>query len=276
MQATCTEKTIIKLNNSAPLKCSDTVIAECSLGIKVNNVFLVTLLCTPDALDSLAVGFLQSEGLISSGEEVLNVELDEDKLVVNVTADIGTQVISNVFVRKKPVYTSGCCQGVTFREVDDCDFVCWSENNNRYSATDISRWVFALREKGNIFSKTGGAHMSGMVLDDALAVFHEDIGRHNTIDKVFGSCLLKRIDPSQGLLVTSGRLSGEMVMKCAMRRVPVIVSSGVATLKAIEIAERNNITLIGFVRGSSMNLYTNQWRVEESNNSFVQAESGSQ
>ncbi len=242
---------------------SDTLIAESAVGVKVNNKALVTLLCSPEALDDLAVGFLQSEGLLSKRRQLIGVEVNEEKAVVNVIAEIDDQQLGGIFIRRKPVYTSGCCQGITFREFEENTVIAASKSSVKVTPSNIYDWVKNLRSQAQIFSCTGAAHMSGLVIQDEFVSFREDIGRHNSLDKVFGNCFLREIDLTNAILVTSGRLSGEMVMKCAMRQVPIIVSSGVATYKAVEIAERNNLTLIGYVRNDTMNVYTNNWRLVE-------------
>jgi FdhD protein len=94
-------------------------------------------------------------------------------------------------------------------------------------------------------------------------VFHEDIGRHNAIDKVFGQCLLQGISLDQRLIITSGRVSSEIVYKVAKQDIPILISKSAPTDRGVALADGLGVTLVGFVRDNKMNVYTNRWRVTQ-------------
>jgi FdhD protein len=104
-------------------------------------------------------------------------------------------------------------------------------------------------------------HSAALCDTKSILVFSEDIGRHNAIDKVFGECLLKDIPIHDRLLVTSGRVSSEILSKAAKRRIPLLISKSAPTNLGVQLANEVGITLIGFVREKRMNVYTHRWRV---------------
>lgn len=99
-----------------------------------------------------------------------------------------------------------------------------------------------------------------MASTESVLFAHEDLGRHNALDKLFGECLMRGINFDDKIIVTSGRISSEMLIKCARRKIPLLISRSAATSLAVELARKAGITLIGFVRGERMNIYANGWR----------------
>jgi FdhD protein len=104
-------------------------------------------------------------------------------------------------------------------------------------------------------------HSAALCENGKILVFSEDIGRHNAMDKVFGECLMKGIPTEDRLVVTSGRISSEILLKVARRQVPILISKSAPTSLGVKLAERLGITLVGFVRGKRANVYANNWRV---------------
>ncbi len=113
---------------------------------------------------------------------------------------------------------------------------------------------------------TGGIHLVGLFNADGVITISEDIGRHNALDRVIGYGLNHKVDFQQTYVVSSGRVSSEMVRKCLIAQVPVIISRGSTTTLAIRIAHTSGLTLIGFARGGKMNIYTHAQRVEGAGN----------
>jgi FdhD protein len=99
--------------------------------------------------------------------------------------------------------------------------------------------------------------------DGNILIFSEDIGRHNAIDKIFGKCLLEGIQADDRMIITSGRVSSEILLKAAKREIPIIISRSAPTNLAVKLADKLGITLIGFARGRRINIYTNDWRVSD-------------
>jgi len=112
-----------------------------------------------------------------------------------------------------------------------------------------------------VFKATGGVHSAALCDTQNILVFSEDIGRHNAIDKIFGECILEDIPTDEHLIITSGRVSSEILLKVAKRSIPILISKSAPTNLGVRLADDLGITLIGFVRGERMNVYTNKWRV---------------
>jgi FdhD protein len=125
--------------------------------------------------------------------------------------------------------------------------------------------VFALMDgfvqRSGLYKATGGVHSAALCDRASILFFAEDIGRHNAVDKIFGHCILEDIPTNDRILLTSGRISSEILLKVAKGNIPIIISKSAPTNLAVRLANDFGITLIGFVRGRSMNAYTNDWRL---------------
>lgn len=236
----------------------DIVVREFPMTIMFNDRELVTLLCTPGNLKNLAVGFLFSEGFIESKDEIRNVTINDGTGVVRVETEGGDELAREALFSR--LITSGCGRGASF-----------------YSATDVvgqrvesllkitARNILALARKfqhqSETYRATGGVHAAALCDSADILVFDEDIGRHNAMDKVFGECLLKDIPTDDRLVITSGRISSEILLKVSKRNIPILVSKSAPTNLGVKLANDLGITLVGFVRGKRANVYTNGWRV---------------
>jgi FdhD protein len=126
---------------------------------------------------------------------------------------------------------------------------------------DVFTLVSDFQHHSQIYKDTGGVHSAAMCDTKSLLVFNEDIGRHNAIDKIFGECILKDIPTDGRIIITSGRISSEILLKVAKRNVPIIISKSAPTDLGVKLANDLGVTLLGFVRGKRINAYTNNWRI---------------
>jgi FdhD protein len=117
------------------------------------------------------------------------------------------------------------------------------------------------QERSDVFKATGGVHSAALCDTNSILLFTEDIGRHNAIDKIFGGCLLEDIPLNDRAMMTSGRVSSEILLKVARRNIPILISKSAPTDVAVKLADNWGITLVGFVRGTKMNVYANSQRV---------------
>ena len=235
------------------------MIDEASVALTVNGTRWFSFLCTPLDLEALAVGFLYNEGVVSSRAEVVSVHVCDRKEVVDVCLD-------------RPVprpaswqRTSGCGGGVTLGEPD-------SEPPGPppgvaapgplfFTATEVSRLATALLDSQEIYGATGGVHMSALSDGERLVVSAEDIGRHNTLDKIAGRCLLEGIGAARRAIVTTGRVSSEMIQKARRIGVPLVVSRTSPTARSIDLAERWGLTLVGYARRDRFVAYAHPERI---------------
>jgi FdhD protein len=237
------------------------VIGEIRFTIYVEDRELVTLMCSPWQLRPLVVGFLYLEGLIESVDdlEMLRVCL-EDRV-----ADVR---LANGFpdVPPRKILTSGCTGGVSFgKYLDDIEQFRIREDEDaiRVRPATLYELLRALYDNSSLYRQSGGVHTSIFAEPGASSprFVAEDIGRHNTVDKLQGMALLEEIPTRGGVVLASGRISSEMLFKSAIMGVPIVGSRTSPTNLALAVAERLNITVCGYLRQGSMNVYTHPERV---------------
>ena len=230
-------------------------IVETPVSLTVNGEVWLTFMCTPVLLDELAVGFLYNEGIIESMDEVENVHLCEHG--DNVDVWLNHPAEQPVNWRR----TSGCTGGVTAVDLLAKPNVSFDANRLEVQPEAIGNLVEMLFESQSLYRETGGVHTSALSDGERIIVSAEDIGRHNTLDKIAGLCLMKGIAPEKRILITTGRISSEMLQKAARMDVPILISRTSPSSLSIEMAERYGITLIGYARKHRFNVYSNPRRV---------------
>lgn len=230
-------------------------IVESPVSLTVNGEVWLTFMCTPVKLEAMSVGFLYNEGILQSMDEVEDVRVCEHG--DNVDVWLNHSVEQPQSWRR----TSGCTGGVT--AVDALARVDVSFNGDRPQVAPeaIGHLVEMLFESQALYRETGGVHTSALSDGGKIVLVAEDIGRHNTLDKIAGLCLLNNIWPETRILITTGRISSEMLQKAARLQAPILISRTSPSSLSIEMAERYGITLIGYARRDRFNVYSNAQRV---------------
>jgi FdhD protein len=237
------------------------VIGEIRFTIFVEDRELVTLMCSPWQLRPLVVGFLYLEGLIDSADEI-------ELLRVCVEDRLAEVRLAHGFPEVPPrkILTSGCTGGVSFgKYLDEIErFRLPEAEGARVPPSRLYALLRALYDHSSLYRQSGGVHTSIFAERgaDEPRFVAEDIGRHNTLDKIQGLSLLEGVDTHGGILLASGRISSEMLFKAAIMGVPIVGSRTSPTNLALAVAERLNITVCGYLRQSSMNVYTHPWRID--------------
>ena len=245
--------TVEKVSGSRREFKEDVVVSETAITLYVNEVEMVTMICTPTHLRELCLGFLFAEGMIASADEVAGLEYNENDGLVWVET-LEPIHIQNNFLKR---HIASCCgRGrASFYFINDSDI-----KPITAKATIQASEIFALRReterRSELFAATGGAHGAALGCKGDIIAFFEDVGRHNALDKIAGWCLLHDIAPGDKQLVFSGRVSSEIVLKTARLGLPVIISRSAPTDLALELAGQLNVTVVGFARGDRMNIYT--------------------
>lgn len=232
-------------------KASTWVPDELSLTITVNGKELVTILCTPLKLNCLVIGFLYSEGIITSISDVASMRLCEDESLADVRLSKAEHPLP---VRR--IVTSGCGGAIGFQtqgQKVDSELV--------VTPAKVLSLMKQLRQQAQLFRTSGGVHTSALADTQNLLVVTEDVGRHNTLDKIQGECLLRGLSTRDKLLLTTGRLSSEMVLKAARMQTPIIVSRSSPTERAISLASDLGITLVGYARSHRLSVYSGEERL---------------
>ncbi len=252
-------KQIVLWREGTKETAADAITVEAPMTIFVNGEELVTLLCTPEDMDLLALGFLRSEGLLTSMDEVAALRVKEREGLVEVELKDRSNLAARLYGKR--TITSGCGKGTVFFQALDA-LRSRPVNSEITLAPEQARQLMRqLQEKAVLFKETGGVHSAAVADTKKIIFFYEDIGRHNAVDKIIGRCLLEKITLEDKILVTSGRLSSEMLLKAAKLQLPILLSRSAPTTLSVELAEAMNITMVGFVRGRRMNIYTHEWRI---------------
>jgi len=250
---------ILKFTETGSTGIEDMVAKESPLTIILNNRELVTLLCSPENLKYLAVGFLFSEGLLKSKDEIKKIIVDDRRGVVRVETEGDEEFASDALFKR--FITSGCGRGASFYSAIDAQDQVKVESRLEISTPEVLALVHEFQHRSQVYRSTGGVHSAALCDIRDILVFNEDIGRHNAVDKIFGACILNDIATDDHILITSGRISSEILLKIARRNVPVIVSKSAPTNLGVRLANDLGVTLVGFVRGKRMNVYTHAWRI---------------
>jgi len=239
----------------------DYVVKEEPVTLYLNDKEFVTLVCSPSDLKELAVGFLCSEGVLLRRDNLKNILIDEDKGLIWVET-AGESASQEMFLKR--FVTSCCGRGrASFYFINDTKGVTRVKSDLRVAPGDIFFLTDQLEKLSGLFKTTGGVHNAALCTIDNVVLFYEDIGRHNAVDKIFGRCFLEDITFSDKILVFSGRISSEILIKVAKMGMPMIVSRSAPTELAISMAEHLNITVVGFVRDGRLSVYAHRERIAD-------------
>ncbi len=245
------EAECIRYSEAGWSKTIASVPIERELTIYINQKEFVTILCTPLKLNFLVIGFLYSEGIITGMADITMMRVcdAESEVDVRLTRD-------DYELPKRKKLTSGCGGGpsfVTYGQRVESDF--------EVTPKEIMALTRQLQEHMDLYRTSGGVHASALADRNKLLIMAEDIGRHNTIDKIQGECLFKGVSTMDCVLLSTGRISSEMLLKAAKMGVPVIVSRHSPTGTAVRLADELGIALVGRVRGNRLSVYSHPERL---------------
>jgi FdhD protein len=233
---------------------------EYPISLIINGYEIAVFQLTKFDLEDWTYGYLFSEGFIQQVSDIESIVINEETVSINVTLHSnfdGDQVFS-----KKKHYTAGCGRGVTFFSMTDV------KNFEKVSSDKIYQLTYLLKKRNefaqnsSLYLETGGMHGACIVDQDGNIAVREDIGRHNAVDKIIGHAIRNCLQPDQLILLTTGRVSYEMLSKAAKFGFPVIGTRTAATRQAVQLAKYLNIEVIGYLRGKMATIYTTVGRVE--------------
>ena len=221
------------------------VVEERPLTIFLNGQEIVTAMTIGDYPEYLALGFLHNQGMLAEGEAVVGVDFDEELETVVVRTDGQTTYEEKL---KKKTRTSGCAVGTVFGDMmEGLEGLVLPGGEVRTS------WLYALAERINrtpsLYLEAGAIHGTVLCQEDRPLVYMEDVGRHNAVDKIAGWMVSEGVSGEDKILYTTGRLTSEMVIKCAHMGIPVLASRSGFTAWGVDIAQQVGLTLIGRMRG---------------------------
>ncbi len=246
--------------NSGAKQVPDQVIIEKPISIDIDQVGQFTMICTPADLKALVIGFMFSEGMIGSIEDVVSISEPDNNETAMMTAQIKNPDVAQA--QKNLVITSSCglCGN---NKVDDLlQSIPSCQHTLQFSSSHIMYLIDQLYASQQAFHLTGGSHAAGIFTPDGnIFAFCEDIGRHNAFDKTIGKALIEQKTLKGCGVTLSGRVSFEMVAKAARAGIELIIAVSAPSSLAIDAADKWGITLCGFVRSTRANIYTHPDRL---------------
>ena len=228
------------------------VIQEVTLAVHVNGKSLANIACAGIHLEELATGFLRSERIITRSGDI-------QKIITN-------QHLVNVILKKKTDCSPASVKNIASsgaRGKSNLDLLTPLSHATDFKIkTSVAiKLMDELLNNSAVHNQTGGTHCSALAMKKKIIALREDIGRHNTIDMLGGYALIKKLNLHQAIILTTGRISSEIVYKVWNMGIPVIISHSAPTANAVALSRKANILLIGYVRHGRMNIYSHERRV---------------
>jgi FdhD protein len=237
------------------------VVTEYPLRLRVNGRDLATLVCSPHQLNFLLAGFLRLQGFINSLDDILSMGVCREYGLAEL------HLRTELPERLQPTLTSGCGTGIVYNLPQKLLEVSLQRPRS-YRSEALFSLMKDLQGLTEQYRSHGGIHSAAIGDSHGLLLYAEDIGRHNTLDRLAGEAMFKGVELQDKMLVSSGRVSTEMVAKAARLGIGLIASRTSPTDKAIELCEQAGITLVGYLRGSSMEIFSHPQQLQLSGSPF--------
>lgn len=244
----------VRVGVGSPQEISGEIVAESLVCISVNGKELSSFMCSPSDLEELALGFLYNEGLISGMDDVRSVHLSKG----DTCADVWLNRL-DFTVPERSIVTAGCGGGITFDDLSQSHEPLTSEIVVRSDV--LVNHMKELHLGAQFYKRARGIHTAALANDQTLLLQVEDVGRHNCLDKLAGAALLNDIETRDRIILSSGRVSSEMVNKARRLEAPIICSRTSPTSLSVALAEAWNLTIVAYLRQDRMRIYSHQERI---------------
>ncbi|MED4227500.1 formate dehydrogenase accessory sulfurtransferase FdhD [Neobacillus cucumis] len=252
---------VLRYENEVFQLVDDVIVTEYPFTIILNDKEFATLICSPENIEELVVGFLASEGIIRHYEDIKELQVIETIGKAIVTTH-RVNKLNEMFHYKR--YVTSCCgkSRQSFYFYNDARTVKPIETKNKVlSIEDCFHLMEMMQKSSTIFQDTGGVHNAALCDQNGIIVARTDIGRHNALDKIYGYCLKHSILIEDKVVVFSGRISSEVLLKVAKIKCGIVLSKSAPTELALRLAIELGITTVGFIRNKALNIYTNPERI---------------
>ncbi|PWR71354.1 formate dehydrogenase accessory sulfurtransferase FdhD [Methanospirillum lacunae] len=235
------------------------VVIEAPYALWVNGRQILNVMTSPSRLEDFVVGYLYTEGMIKQVDDIESLQIEKQTIRVLTTGKVAIR-------EGKKTILSGCGGDSSFLDINKLPLI---TSDVRMDPVWIHQ-ALKLVLDSDLHIRTGGIHVVGLVSSNTMITKTEDIGRHNALDRVIGYALRTNWDLTRTCVLISGRISSEMSRKCILAGIPMIASRGATTSLAIEMAQATGLTIIGFIRGGKMNIYTSPERIIGAKSSIIE------
>lgn len=236
------------------------IATEFPLTIRLDDEEFATLVCSPSDLSELVIGFLASEGVIRTMDDIKRLSLDKDRGFAYV--DLHRPQSTAKDFHSKRMIGSCCGKSRQFYFHNDARTAKTIVGGTPIPAKRCIELMKLMQESSVDYHLTGGVHNAALFDESENMEVRADIGRHNALDKLFGHCIIHRVPTKKRIIAFSGRLSSEVVLKAAKIGCPILLSKSAPTDLALRLAEDLGITCVGFIRADAMNIYTHPERID--------------
>lgn len=263
LHPTSRKRTIVRYENGQLEQTEDEIVTEFPVTIYLNEEEFATLVCTPEYLEDLVIGFLASEGVIRDYAAIKKVTVDEREGFAHVETHQVQKINQQLYSKR---YITSCCgkSRQSFYFYNDAKTAKKITGDApTLTFADCFQLMSLMQSSATTFQSTGGVHNAALCNREGIVLSRMDIGRHNALDKIYGHCLKHDIPLADKVLVFSGRVSSEVLLKAAKIGCAIVLSKSAPTELALDMAEELGITVVGFIRNRSLNVYTHAGRVVE-------------
>ncbi len=253
--------TRLDLSAGTATKMLDCIAEEIPLKITVNRDYAFVIWCSPMQLKELSVGHLYAENILRSVDELECITSNPAQNICHIQFKAGINIVERMENRRRGARIIPLLKASTAAYQKDHKLAV-VKSDLKVKAQVILDAISQMNEKAKGFRETGGLHDSGIFkADGTMVAFSEDVGRHNTVDKVIGEALLNGENFGDRFMVITGRVPGDMIFKAAKVGLPILASVAAVLNSGVASAEKANISVVGFVRGKRMNVYTCPQRI---------------
>ncbi|CAG7615528.1 formate dehydrogenase accessory sulfurtransferase FdhD [Paenibacillus allorhizosphaerae] len=250
---------IVKYDGDTFFRQEDEIVTEAPLTIEIDGEEFATIVCSPDDLTDMVVGFLAAEGFIRSMEDVNDINIMEDQGFAYIELKRTSSIFKNSYGKR---FIGSCCgKSRPFYFYNDLRTAQASKSDTALTAEQCLYLIRQLQEQSAEFQRTGGLHNAGLCSTQELLFTRSDIGRHNALDKIYGHCIRNGVSTADKVIAFSGRISSEVILKVAKIGAGILLSKSAPTDLALQLATELNITAIGFARNGKLNVYTHPQRI---------------
>jgi FdhD protein len=257
------KREILRFGDGQSERVEDSVVTEYTVTVKVNGKEFVTMVCTPDYIEEMVIGYLASEGIIKKFTDIDDIWIQEKEGFIHVKTNSENPFYKNLQGKR---HLTSCCGASRSGFVFATDALTAKRLHSiktEIEVEDCFRLMEEMQESAELFQNTGGVHNASLCNLFGPVVSRMDIGRHNALDKIYGHCLKNNIPIHDKVIVFSGRISSEILLKVAKIGCPIILSKSAPTELALKLADDLGITTIGFIRNRSLNVYTHPERIAD-------------